>query len=153
VVKEKLDPPPSYDNQDLPHQLCCVLEPSTFHKEEYYRHTVYTRLHTFAPYGIEFVNAVYQEEQLRLYSKGNEPHLIALIQFAYRERRYLLQGIGPRHVSTWIPQTTDFRLIIAKIMRSTLPEYFGKTLLPLLTYRILTVEEYVRNEFYSDLPQ
>jgi hypothetical protein len=87
------------------------------------------------------VNAVYQEEQLRLYSKGNKLHLVALIQFAYRERRYLLQGIGPHHVSMWIPQTTDFRLTIAKIIQSTLPEYFGKTLPPLLVYRILTVEE------------
>jgi hypothetical protein len=133
--------------------LCYILEPSTFQKEDFYGRTIYAQLHAFAPYRIKFINAIYQEEQLRLYLKEDTPHLIALIQFAYRERWYLLQGIGPCHISTWIPRTTGFRLVTAKIIRSVLPEYFGKTLPPQPIYRTLMVEEYVRNKFYSNLPQ
>jgi hypothetical protein len=142
---------PSYHGNNLPDRLRFILRPSTFRREAFFRRIVFARIKDFEPYGIEHVTAVYQEEQLRLYTIENKSHLIAIIQFAYHERHYLLGGIGPHCIRTWIPRTNDFRLLVAKIIRSTLPEYFGKELPPPPTYRVLMAEEYLQNDFYSDL--
>jgi hypothetical protein len=104
-----------------------------------------------SPYGIETVHCVYQQRQLEVHSKDQQPALLRLIQFGELKTDIILTGIEPQLVHTWIPRTLNRRLIIAKLIRSVLPELFGFSL-PTLTYKVLSKQEYISNPSYHDCP-
>jgi hypothetical protein len=100
------------------------------------------KIHTLVPQGIAHIRGIFQEDQIRIYTKERNAQLFGIIQFGYLERQYLLSGIGPHCIDTWVPRTTKRRIITVKIIRTILPEYFGKILSPPV-YRVLSEEEYI----------
>jgi hypothetical protein len=77
--------------------------------------TVY-HLHIPTPYGIETVCCIYQQRQLEIHSKDQPSVLLGLIQFGKLETDIILTRIGLRLVHTWIPQTLNRQLVIAKLI-------------------------------------
>jgi hypothetical protein len=109
------------------------------------------RLNIPTPYGIKTIHCIYQQKQLEIYSKDQPPALLGLIKFRELETDIILTGIGPWLIHTWIPQTLNQRLIIAKLIRSVLPKLFGFSL-PTSVYKVLTEQEYISNPDYHDYP-
>jgi hypothetical protein len=94
--EENLEQPPSYDQLDLPVRLILVQPPNIFKTEHVFRRKTYYKIHTPTLYGIIHLRGVYQQDQLRCYTK-----LYAVVQFDYLEVQFLLNGIGPSCIDTW----------------------------------------------------
>jgi hypothetical protein len=116
-----------------------------------YRINTIYRLNIPTPYSIKTVRCVYQQRQLEVHSKDQPPMLLELIKFGELETDIILTGIGPQLVHTWIPQTLNRWLVIAKLIRSVLPELFGFSL-PKPIYKVLTEQEYISNPDFHDCP-
>jgi hypothetical protein len=139
--------PPKYDN--FPPTLDGVKEPSTWGRAWYYRIRTIYRLHLLPIKGQMDVRCIYPRGRLEIYSLEDVPETLGLINFRYLETQTLLQRIQVRHIITWIPHATTERTIIAKLVRSVLPELFGKNL-PEPVYRVLSEDEYIERETYHN---
>jgi hypothetical protein len=139
--------PPPYDN--TPPTLDGVKEPNNWGRAWFYGLTTVYRLHINAIEGHTEVRSIYQRGRIELHTLEEEPELLGLINIGYIEVNTLLQHIQLRQVCTWIPHRELPRIVIAKVLRTTVPEVFGHTL-PQPNYRVLCEEEYIRREKYHD---
>jgi hypothetical protein len=119
-------PPPDYDN--FPPTLDGVKEPTNWGRAWYYGIRTVYRLHLLPIEGQTDVRCIYQRGRLEIYSLEDVPEMLGLINFGYLETQTLLQHVQIRHIITWIPHATSGQTIIAKLIRSVLPELFGKNI-------------------------
>jgi hypothetical protein len=133
--------PPPYD--DSPPTLDGVKQPNNWGRAWFYGVVTVFRLHLSPIEGHTEVRCIYQRGRVELHSLEDELELLGLINIGYIETNTLLQHIQLRQVCTWIPHQHPERVVVAKVLRSTLPELFGKTL-PRPSYRVLTEDEYIR---------
>jgi hypothetical protein len=139
-------PPPDYNNQ--PPTLDGVKEPSTYGRAWFYGVTVTYRLYYRSVEGHTDVRCIYQQGRLEVYSLEDNPETLGLIRIGYLEAQIVLQHVQNRHIVTWIPRSST-RTIIAKLIRTVLPELLGKTF-PTPQYITLPVDEYIHRETYHD---
>jgi hypothetical protein len=85
-----------------------VQPPTVFRTEHILGRKIYFKIHTLAPHRIVHLRGVYQQDQLRFYTKETNAQLYTVIQFEYLEAQFLLNGIGPRCIDTLAPRITDY---------------------------------------------
>jgi hypothetical protein len=75
-------------------------------------------------YGMVAVRSVYCQDQIEVFLKDSGSILL-VIQVGLLETEALLSGVNPHCIDSWILKIQDHRLIILKVLRTTIPKLFG----------------------------
>jgi hypothetical protein len=139
--------PPPYD--DHPPTLDGVKSPNNWGHAWFFGISTVYPLHLSSIEGHTDIRCIYQRGRLELHSLEDAPETLGLINIGYLEFNTLLRHIQLRHLITWVLHRELERIIVAKILRTVLPELFGSTL-PQPTYRVLSEDEYLTRETYHN---